>query len=209
VTTLSAPPPEFLAPANILVARERDSAWRSEARAEHLPPPGDWFVWLVCAGRGFGKTWAGAHWLAEQAQSSPGDYAVIGRSGQDCRETCVEGPSGLLAALGLNRGSREYRRGTGQVRLANGSVIYSYSAESPERQRGPNLSGVWCDELGAWRFARQCWEETLLPAVRIGDPHIVITTTPKWTSSRCASCSSGRTDRSPSRAGRPSTTPTT
>lgn len=67
--------------------------------------------------------------------------------------------------------------------MANGSVIYRYSAESPERQRGPNLSGVWCDELAAWRFASEAWEETLLPAVRIGDPHIVITTTPKATSS--------------------------
>jgi phage terminase large subunit-like protein len=176
-----APPPEFLAAAEILRAREPDGAWRSEARPEQLPPPGEWFIWAIIAGRAWGKTWTGAHWLAEQAQAAPGDYAVIGRSEQDTKDTALEGPSGLLSALGLKRSSPQYRRGTGQIRLPNGSTIYAYSAESPERQRGPNLSGVWCDELAAWRFASQTWEETLLPAVRIGNPRIVVTTTPKAT----------------------------
>jgi phage terminase large subunit-like protein len=177
--TLSAPPPEFLAAADLLAAREPDSAWRREARPEQTPPSGDWFVWLILGGRGMGKTWTGARWLAEQAQRTPGDYAVIGRSEQDCRETCIEGPSGILGALGLRRDSREYRRGTGQIRLANGSTIFAYSAESPERTRGPNLSGAWCDELAAWRFLAQTWHETLVPALRIGDPQVVVTTTPR------------------------------
>ncbi len=172
-------PPEFLAAANLLAARAPDSAWRREARPEQLPPDGQWFVWLALAGRGWGKTWLGARWLAEQAQSRPGDYAVIGRSEQDTREVCVEGRSGLLGALGLGIGSPGYRRGTGQIRLPNGSVIYSYSAESPESTRGPNLSGAWCDELASWRFLDVMWNETLIPAVRIGDPRIVVTTTPR------------------------------
>lgn len=177
--TLQAPPPEFLAAADLLAAREPDSAWRREARPEQLPPPGDWWIWLVLAGRAWGKTWAGSRWLAEQAQRTPGHYAVIGRSEADTRETCVEGSSGLLGALGLTRSSPEYRRGSGQIRLANGSVIYSYSAESPESTRGPNFSGAWCDELASWRFLAQMWHETLMPAVRIGDPRVVVTTTPR------------------------------
>jgi phage terminase large subunit-like protein len=107
VTTRTTTPPEFLAAARILAARERDNTCRSEARPEQLPPAGDWFIWLILAGRAWRKTWTGARWLAEQAQRTPGDYAVIGRSEQDCRETCVEDPSGLLAALGLHRGSPE------------------------------------------------------------------------------------------------------
>jgi phage terminase large subunit-like protein len=180
--TLSAPPLEFLAAADLLAAREPDSAWRREARPEQLPPDGDWFIWLVCAGRGWGKTWSGAHWLAEQAIENVGDYAVVGRSEPDVRQTCLEGRSGLLAALGLTRDSPQYRRGTGQIRLDNGSVIYAYSAESPEQLRGPNFSGAWLDELGAWRFAETVWSETLVPAVRIGrDPKITITNTPRPT----------------------------
>ncbi len=178
--TFAAPPPELLAAAELLRARTPDNDWRHEARPDQQPPAGEWFIWLVCAGRGWGKTWTGARWLAEQATSTPGDYAVIGRSEQDTRETCIEGPSGLLGALGLRIGAREYRRGTGQIRLPNGSVIYAYSAESPERTRGPNLSGAWCDELAAWRFLEQMWDENLIPAVRIGaEPRIVCTTTPR------------------------------
>lgn len=171
-------PVEFLAAARLLAAREEWSAWRGVARREQVPPEGSWFLWLILAGRGWGKTWTGARWLAERARQERGDWAVIGRTDQDTREVCVEGGSGLLAALGLDRGSREYSRTSGQIRLSNGSTIYSYSAESPERGRGPNLSGVWADELAAWRFATQTWQEVLLPAVRIGKPQIVVTTTP-------------------------------
>jgi phage terminase large subunit-like protein len=99
--TISAPP-EFLAAADLLSASEPDSAWRREARAQQLPPEGDWFIWLVCAGRGWGKTWVGARWLAEQAMRTPGEYGVIGRSTQDIREVCIEGRSGLLRALGTS-----------------------------------------------------------------------------------------------------------
>jgi phage terminase large subunit-like protein len=176
--TVSAPPPEFLAAAELLAAREPDSAWRREARQQQLPPDGDWFVWLIMAGRGWGKTRTGAEWLARQAQTNPGDYAVIARSSQDCRETCLEGHSGLLRALGLRFGSPEYNRATGQIRLPNGSSIYAYSAERPERVRGPNLSGAWCDEMAVWRYP-QTWTETLLPALRIDRPQVVVTTTPR------------------------------
>ena len=176
--TLTAPP-EFLAAADIFAARTAGGEWRLEARADQQPPEGDWWLWLLLAGRGFGKTWVGSRWLAEQATRTVGEYAVIGRSEPDVRATCIEGESGLLGALGLHRGSKAYRRGTGEIELPNGSLIRSYSAESPQRVRGPNFSGVWCDELAAWRFLTETWTETLLPAVRIGDPHIVVTTTPR------------------------------
>jgi phage terminase large subunit-like protein len=88
------------------------------------------------------------------------------------------GQSGLLRALGLNYDSREYNKANGQIRLPNGSIIYAYSAERPEWVRGPNLSGAWCDELGHWRYP-QTWTETLMPALRIGRPQVVVTTTPR------------------------------
>ena len=177
--TLTAPPPEFLAAADLLAAREPDSAWRREARPEQLPPDEPWSVWLLCAGRGFGKSTAGAHWLAELARATPGDYGIIARSELDCRQVCLEGQSGLLAALGLTRDSPEYRRGVGQIRLSNGSTIFSYSAESPEAVRGANLSAAWCDELGSWRFADQLWNEVLIPALRLGVAKVCVTTTPR------------------------------
>jgi phage terminase large subunit-like protein len=171
-------PAAFLAAADLLDEGEGTSAWRREARPAQLAPEGDWFVWLIMAGRGWGKTRTGSEWLASRARFVPGDYAVIARSSQDLRETCLEGQSGLLRALGLSFDSHEYNRATGQIRLPNGSNIYAYSAERPERVRGPNLSGAWCDEIAVWRYP-QTWTETLVPALRIGDPQVVVTTTPR------------------------------
>lgn len=133
------------------------------------------------AGRGFGKTRTGAEWLARQATVNGGlHWAVVARSTQDCREVCVEGPSGLLKALGLTLDSPGYNRTTGEIRLPGGSVIHSYSAEKPDRMRGPNLAGAWCDEIGTWRYV-EAWTEGLVPALRIGDPRVVVTTTPRRT----------------------------
>jgi phage terminase large subunit-like protein len=171
-------PPEFAAAADLLDRSAVESAWQREARPEQLPPDGDWFVWMIMAGRGWGKTRTGAEWLAARALSTPGDYAVIARSTQDLRETCLEGSSGLLQALGLSFDSPAYNRATGLIRLPNGSKIYSYSAESPERLRGPNLSGAWADELATWRHP-EMWTEGLMPALRIGDPQVMVTTTPR------------------------------
>ncbi|HET6866296.1 MAG TPA: terminase family protein [Solirubrobacteraceae bacterium] len=158
--------------------------WEREARPNQLPPPGDWFVWMIMAGRGWGKTRTGAEWLAREALTNPGRaYAVLARTTQDGREVCLEDSrSGLLKALGLEITSREYNRTTGEIRLANGTVIYSYTAERPDRMRGPNLNGAWCDEVGAWSrgTARDAWDR-LIPALRNpeGQPRIVVTTTPR------------------------------
>jgi phage terminase large subunit-like protein len=114
-------PAEFAAAADLLDRSAVESAWQREARPEQLPPDGDWFVWLILAGRGWGKTRSGSEWLAARALSTQGDYAVIARSTQDLRETCLEGQSGLLRALGLRYDSPEYNRQTGLIRLPNGS----------------------------------------------------------------------------------------
>jgi hypothetical protein len=34
--------------------------WAFWARSDQAPPPGDWIIWLILAGRGAGKTRAGA-----------------------------------------------------------------------------------------------------------------------------------------------------
>lgn len=156
--------------------------WPAEARPQQLPPDGGWFVWLIMAGRGWGKTRTGAEWLANEARTHPGsEYAVVGRTTQECRETCLEGISGLLKALDLRLDSPGYNRTTGQIRLDNGAVIHAYSAEKPESVRGSNLSGAWCDELATWRYP-QMWTEGLMPALRIGRPQVLVTTTPRRTS---------------------------
>lgn len=152
--------------------------WRRSALPHQLPPDGGWRVWLMLGGRGAGKTWAGAHWLAERALSEPaGEWVVAAPTFRDVRVTCVEGPSGLLAALGAR--VARYVRSLGELRLANGAVIYGVSADEPDRFRGANLRGAWADELAAWS-APDSWDQLAL-ATRIGAARTVVTTTPRPT----------------------------
>lgn len=73
-------------------------AWPSVARDEQLPPPGDWRVWLIMAGRGFGKTRAGAEWVDAFARSHPGSrIALVGATADDVRHVMIEGEAGILA----------------------------------------------------------------------------------------------------------------
>ncbi|MFF4403600.1 terminase large subunit domain-containing protein [Streptomyces sp. NPDC001404] len=141
----------------------------------------DWMIWLVMAGRGWGKSLVGSHWLVHQAAKHPGsEWAVFAPTFRDTRKTCIEGSTGILSALSDDE-LDQYRRNELQVTLTNGSVIYGYSADQPERARGANLWGAWCDELGSWRY-EQTWHEGLVPALRKGQhPRIVVTTTPRPT----------------------------
>lgn len=167
--------------ADRLEATTKPRPYRQLARPTQLPPDGPWTIWLIMAGRGFGKTWTGAHWLAEQANAHPGsEWAIVAPTFRDVKKTCMEGSSGLLAALGDDE-IASYNKSGLQVTLTNGSRIYGYSADQPERLRGANLWGAWCDELGSWRYL-DAWYAGLVPAVRKGEhPRIVITTTPRPT----------------------------
>jgi phage terminase large subunit-like protein len=153
--------------------------WRQTARPKQLPPPGRWRHWLLMAGRGFGKTFCGSNWLAERALAESGDYAIIAPTLGDAKAICVEGPSGLLKALGGENGPHieNYNRSEYTIYLVNGSRIRLGSADAPARIRGWNFRAVWCDEVGSW-VNLTVWNEGVKFATRIGNPQIMITTTP-------------------------------
>lgn len=160
--------------------------WKKKhARSKQRPPEhDDWFVWMMMAGRGFGKTRAGSEWLVHQAKRFPNtQWAAIGRTIEQTRMVCFEGESGLLDALGLNITSPAYNRTTGEIKLPNGSRIYKFSAENPDSMIGHNLHGAWCDELGTWHY-KEAWDRGLVFALRKSPdgnlrPHVVVTTTPR------------------------------
>ncbi|HEV7447739.1 MAG TPA: terminase family protein, partial [Steroidobacteraceae bacterium] len=135
--------------------------------------------WVIMAGRGSGKTWTGSNVLAEWATEQPGDYALIAPTFGDSRKICVEGPSGLLTALGSQLDA--YNRSDYVLHLTNGSRIVLASADAPDRLRGYNLSGAWCDELASFGPDQQeLWDKALMPALRIGRrPRMIVTTTPR------------------------------
>ena len=153
-------------------------AWLETARPEQMPPPGvDWLTWLIMAGRGFGKTRAGAEWLAERLNTQPNTrWAIVAPTIADARDTCVEGQSGLLAAL--PDGTYDWHRSLGELVYHNGARVKCFAAEEPNRLRGPQHHGAWCDELSSWRYD-DAWDQ-LMFGLRLGtNPQVCVTTTPK------------------------------
>src|SRR5271154_4577702 len=162
-----------------LIRNMATSRYRSLSRPSQLPPECPFWVWLLETGRGFGKTFTGAGWLVEKALTNPNsEWAVIAPTFTDVRRVCVEGPSGILKMLRPGE-LLSYNRANGLITLVNGSRIHMISADEPDRVRGLNLWGAWCDEMAAWRYQEQMWHEVLIPALRIGTPQVVITTTPR------------------------------
>ena len=180
------PPAERRAFLAALSADERDMLrwhWRIWARREQLPPPGDWRAWLICAGRGFGKTRAGAEWVREIARDDPeARIALIGASLAETRAIMVEGESGLLACGPPDRRPL-FEPSLRRITWPNGAQAFLYSAAEPESLRGPQHSHGWCDEIGKWDMAAEratrTWDNMLM-GLRIGArPRVLATTTPR------------------------------
>lgn len=149
------------------------------SRREQLPPPGDWFLWMLMCGRGFGKTHAGSSFVAEKHASGEWkNSGIIAATASDLRRFCVVGSSGILntAPAGFKP---EYKPGINQLIWPNGTITLLFTAEKPERLRGPNLDGFWADELSWWRYVEETWDN-LMFSLRLGDnPQGVITMTPR------------------------------
>ena len=155
--------------------------WRVWARPNQIQPPGDWRYWLTLAGRGGGKTRTGAETVREWA-SNPLDAPIhlVAPTASAVRKVMIEGPSGLLSCYPTNA-RPFYEPSRGQVTWPNGNVALTFSAEEPERLRGPQCGKFWADELAAWapQTIQATWDN-LMFGFRAGeDLRGVITTTPK------------------------------
>jgi phage terminase large subunit-like protein len=160
------------------VDKDGASVWPRIAHAAQLAPEGAWSTWLFQGGRGAGKTRAGAEWLAARAAASPrGRFALVGPTQHDVREVMIDGPSGLRNLPGRDRPSYESSRR--KLRWKNGAVAYAFSAEEPERLRGPQFEAAWADEFCTWPKPDHTMA-MLRMGLRLGsDPRLVVTTTPK------------------------------
>ena len=154
--------------------------WRARARPNQITPDGDWLAWVILAGRGWGKTRTGAEDAAWAGMANPGwRIAVVAPTAADARDTCIEGDSGLLNVL-PREAVQTWNRSLGELILINGTRYKAFSADEPERLRGPQHHRAWADELAAWRYP-EAWDQ-LMFGLRLGDhPQAVVTTTPKPT----------------------------
>ncbi len=157
--------------------------WLNTARPKQINPLEDHLIWLILAGRGWGKTRTGAQDLALYALRNPNVIcAVVAPTHGDLRRTCFDGESGLLSVIPEECFRKEgsgYSSYRGEeIHLHNGSKIVGYAAINPERLRGAQFHRAWCDELAAWRYSEAF--DQLMFGLRLGNnPQCVITTTPK------------------------------
>lgn len=148
------------------------------ARPAQQPPAGDWRTWLINAGRGFGKTRIGA----EETRKAKERYPIIHMAGPtsgDVRDIMVEGESGILS-ISPKWDRPTYEPSKRRLTWKNGAKAILFSADEPDRFRGPQCYWAWCDELAAWRYP-DAWDQ-LQFGLRLGThPQCVVTTTPRPT----------------------------
>jgi len=160
--------------------------WEFLAREEQLPPTETYKFWLYLAGRGSGKTRTGAEWTRDLIRRGYNRGGLIAPTAGDVRDVMVEGESGLLAVCremdvdlkGNHIGRPLYEPSKRRVTWGNGAMVTLYSADEPERLRGPQHSFLWMDELAAWR-RMETFDQAMF-GLRLGrSPKVFISTTPK------------------------------
>tara|TARA_R100000329_G_scaffold141116_1_gene123711 strand:- start:107 stop:1345 length:1239 start_codon:yes stop_codon:yes gene_type:complete len=158
--------------------------WYKTARSKQLKRRGDWNIWLILAGRGWGKTRTGAMDIILYALMHPNvRCAVVAPTSGDLRRVCFEGVSGIVNNIPhecYKDGLNSYNKSTSEIELFNGSKIMGFSASEPDRFRGSQYHRAWCDELASWRYPDAF--DQLQFGMRLGQrPQTLITTTPRPT----------------------------
>ena len=148
------------------------------ARPNQIEPPGEWYIWLLLAGRGFGKTRTGGEWIKKREASGARHIALVAETAADARDVMVEGESGLLR-LYPKADRPLYEPSKRRVTWPSGAIATLFNATEPDQLRGPQFDTAWTDEIAKWRYARETWD-MLQFGMRLGhDPRVVVTTTPR------------------------------
>jgi len=154
--------------------------WMSTKHKHQTLPPGDWWsIWLMLAGRGAGKTRTAAEQIGWWAWEEPNTrWLVAAPTSADVRATCFEGDSGLCTVI-PEALIADYNKQHHELRLINGSLIKGIPASEPDRFRGPQFHGGWLDELAAWDYLQDAWDQIQF-GVRLGQrTRLICTTTPR------------------------------
>lgn len=164
--------------------------WTFWARPNQIAPAGEWSTWLILAGRGFGKTRAGAEWVRDMmcgstplARGRCRHMALIGQTAADVRKVMVGDGMAAGEASGILQVHPadfrpEYNPSLKRLTWPNGAIASLFNATEPEELRGPQFDAAWCDELAKWRYAVDAWD-MLMFGLRLGEARVCVTTTPK------------------------------
>ena len=164
-------------PKDLLWIDTQFEMWAAKGQIE--PDENGWRVWLMMAGRGYGKTRAGAEWVHRLAMTGRKRIALVGATIDEARAVMVEGVSGLRAIARRHQTPVTWEPSLGRFRWPMGSVAQLYSGDNPDGLRGPEHHFAWADELAKWRQAEAAWTNLQL-GLRGGiRPRALVTTTPR------------------------------
>jgi len=150
--------------------------WRGFlARPEQLAPEGNWSTWLINAGRGFGKTEAGAQWVKERVEAGSRSIALIAETQKDLEEVMVA----RLLSIYPDGQKPTARFKPVRITWPNGAVALGYNGTEPDQLRGPEFDAAWVDELAKYKRARQTWDMLQFTMRAGNDPRVIVTTTPR------------------------------
>lgn len=171
---------DFVASLTDAEVRELRWLWDFWARPNQLPPAGmgtRYRVWMFRAGRGAGKTRAGAE-TTRRSIDVTDRIALVGPTAADVRDVMVEGESGILSVFPDDQRPL-YEPSKRKLTFHNGAVAFTYSAEEPERLRGPQHGWAWIDEPASMPSGQAALDNLLL-GLRLGaEPWAMVTGTPK------------------------------
>ena len=156
-------------------AAELEWDWRFWARPEQIAPPGEWTTWLALAGRGWGKSHAGAQWVRERVMGGARSIALIAETQKDLEEVMVA----RIVAIHPPHTAPSVRYKPVRMVWPNGAVALGYNGTEPNQLRGPEFDTAWCDELAKYRYAQDIWDMLQFTMRSGDDPRVCVTTTPR------------------------------
>ena len=178
---LAALPTEQRAQALAALTEEEAAAlvydWRGFlARPDQCAPEGEWDIWLALAGRGWGKTEAGAQWVRELVETNAAErIALVAETAADARDVVA---ARILRIFPPDK-RPTYIKSNRCIEFHNGARAWTYNATEPDQLRGPEHDAAWSDELAKWKYARETWD-MLQFGLRLGrHPRQLVTTTPR------------------------------
>lgn len=155
------------------IALEYD--WGFWARPNQLAPDSDWRTWLALAGRGFGKTEAGAQWIRQRVKDGARSIALVAETQKDLEEVMVA----RLIKISPPDEAPKVRYKPVRITWPNGAQALGYNGTEPDQLRGPEFDTAWVDELAKYRYARETWDMLQFTMRKGMDPRVFVTTTPR------------------------------
>lgn len=148
--------------------------------------PADVALWFIMAGRGSGKTRAGAEDTLDISEDWGPDYKglLCNKTSADVRDVQIYGSSGLVACARRRGYTVTYVANRRRVYFPGGGEALVISSDAEEAIRGPEFNHLWADEIAKWHNPIKVWQEQIDLALRVkapdgGPPRATITSTPK------------------------------